>query len=189
MKTGNDLTITLICVAFLWAVYFLCILFHFDLWKFGIRPRSINGLLGLVFSPFLHAGIRHLFSNSMALTPLLFFSLAYNRQLAVKAIVFIALAGGMGVWLFGSSRSVHIGASGIIFGLLGYLLTIGILRRSLSALFVSLIVACYYGWMLFSLFVVLPGVSWTGHFFGFVAGALAARLTAGTQSLEERKKP
>ena len=106
------------------------------------------------------------------------FSLAYSRQLTLKAVIFIALIGGAGIWIFGQSHTIHIGASGIIFGLIGYLLAIGFfLRRELLALMVSLLVAFYYGWALFSLFIVLPGVSWTGHFFGFAAGALAGWLT------------
>jgi membrane associated rhomboid family serine protease len=174
MKTADDLEITFICVAFLWVILFLSMVSPFDLRNYGIRPRDIHGLPGLVFSPFLHSGVRHLFSNSTALAPLLFFSLAYGRKSALEAVIFIALVGGAGVWLFGSSNTVHIGSSGIIFGLLGYLLALGLFKRRLSALLVSLAVAFYYGWMLFALFVVLPGVSWTGHFFGFIAGVLAA---------------
>jgi membrane associated rhomboid family serine protease len=177
MKIRDDLEITLVCVAFLWTVYFLSMVFPIDLRNYGIRPRSIHSLPGLVFAPFLHSGVRHLFSNSMALAPLLFFALTYSRKPALKAIVFITLVGGAGIWLFGRSHTVHIGASGIIFGLIGYLLAIGLFRRNLPALFVSLAVAFYYGWILSSLFVVLPGVSWTGHFFGFIAGVSAAWFT------------
>ncbi|MGO9311795.1 MAG: rhomboid family intramembrane serine protease [Syntrophobacteraceae bacterium] len=176
-KIIDNLEIALICVALLWAIYLLNLVLPFDLRIYGIKPRCISGLSGLLFAPFLHQNIGHLFSNSLALAPLLFFSLAYSRQLTLKAVIFIALIGGAGIWIFGQSHTIHIGASGIIFGLIGYLLAIGFFRRELLALMVSLLVAFYYGWALFSLFIVLPGVSWTGHFFGFAAGALAGWLT------------
>ncbi len=174
MQIQKNIVITLSCIVILWIVYFLSLVLPFDLRIYGIRPRNIGGLPGLIFSPFLHAGPGHLISNTLALAPLLFFSLAYSRKLTVEAIVIIALFGGAGVWLFGQSHTVHIGSSGIIFGLIGYLLAIGLFRKELSALLVSVVVAFYYGWALYSLVAVLPGVSWTGHFFGFASGVLAA---------------
>ena len=177
VKISENVELAIICVALLWGVFFLNLILPFDLRIYGIRPRSISGLPGLLFAPFLHTGIGHLISNSLALAPLLFFSLAYSRKLAVEAVILIALIGGGGIWLFGKSHTVHIGASGIIFGLIGYLLAIGLFRQELLALVASIAVASYYGWALFSLFVVLPGVSWTGHFFGFAAGIFAAWLT------------
>jgi membrane associated rhomboid family serine protease len=177
VQIGNNAEIALICVALLWGIFLLNLILPFDLRNYGIRPRSISGLPGLLFAPFLHTGVRHLISNSLALAPLLFVSLAYSRKLTLEAVIVIALIGGGGIWLFGKSHTVHIGASGIIFGLIGYLLAVGLFRRELLALIVSIAVASYYGWALFSLFVVLPGVSWTGHFFGFAAGVFAAWLT------------
>jgi membrane associated rhomboid family serine protease len=176
-KIADNLETTLICIALLWAVYFLNLVLPFDLRAYGIRPRSISGLSGILFAPFLHYGLGHLLSNSLALAPLLFFSLAYSKRLTLDALILIALIGGACTWLLGGPHSVHIGASGLIFGLIGYLLAIGLFRRELVALAVSLAVAFYYGWALFSLFVVLPGVSWAGHFFGFAAGVFAAWLT------------
>ena len=177
VQIGDNVEIAAICVALLWGVFFLSLVLPFDLRNYGIRPRSLSGLPGLLLAPFLHAGFRHLISNSLALAPLLFFSLEYSRKLTVEAVLSIALIGGGGIWLFGKSHTVHIGASGIIFGLIGALLAIGLFRREFLALVVSLVVASYYGWALSSLFVVLPGVSWTGHFFGFAAGIFAAWLT------------
>lgn len=181
MKTAGNLQITFLCVAFLWAVYYIGFFLPFDPRVYGIIPRSITGLRGILFAPFLHAGFGHLFSNCLALAPLLFFSLMYSRKLTFEAVILIALIGGAGTWFFGRGHTVHIGASGIIFGLIAYLLTIGFFRRELLALVVSLIVAFYYGWVVFALFSVVPGVSWTGHFFGFAAGIFAAWLTRNTR--------
>lgn len=177
MKKVGDIEITLACIAILWGVYFAGIIFPLDLQRHGIIPRRTIGLWGVIFAPFLHAGWRHLLSNTIALTPLLFFSLAFSRKLTLRAIIWISLLGGGATWLLGEPNTVHIGASGIIFGLIGFLLMIGIFRRELTALAISIAVAFYYGWALSALFQVLPGVSWSGHFFGFMGGVSAAWLT------------
>ena len=177
MHVRKNVKIALVCVAFLWMVYFIGLILPFDLRSYGISPRTIQGLLGLIASPFLHSGLGHLVSNSLALAALLSISLMYSRKLTVEVVIISALLGGGFVWLFGSRNTVHVGASGVIFGLVGYLLAIGLFRRELLALVVSLVVFFYYGYTLFSLFVVLPGVSWSGHFFGFASGVFAAWLT------------
>jgi membrane associated rhomboid family serine protease len=104
-------------------------------------------------------------------------SLIYSRKLTVKAVLVIVLAGGVCVWLLGRSNTVYIGSSGVIYGLMGYLMAVGLFRRELTALLVSLIVFLYYGGALPSLFLVVPGVSWSAHFFGFLSGVGAAWLT------------
>lgn len=177
MKVRDNLEITFLCVAILWIVYFADIILPIDLRGFGIRPRRLDGLPGLIFSPFLHSGLSHLMSNSVALAPLLLISLTYSRKLTFKVVTFTALAGGLGTWAFGTGYTVHIGSSGIIFGLIGFLLAIGLFRGELLALAISMLVAAYYGWALFSFFIILPGISWSGHFFGFIAGVTAAWLT------------
>ena len=177
MRVFENLRIAFGCVALLWVVYFIGLFFPFDLRGYGIAPRNVHGLYGLVFSPFLHSGMSHLLSNSLALAPLLTVSLMFSRKLTLKIVILTAVIGGGLVWLFADGNTVHIGASGIIFGLIGSLLAIGLFRRELLALAVSVIVLFYYGWSLVSLFVVLPGVSWSGHFFGFTSGVLAAWLT------------
>jgi membrane associated rhomboid family serine protease len=85
--------------------------------------------------------------------------------------------GGLAVWLFGSASAIHIGASGVVFGLVGYLLFIGLFRREWVALAVSAAVFFFYGGALLSLLQLTPGVSWSSHFYGFLAGVLAAWRT------------
>ena len=87
MKIGGNVEIAVICVALLWGVFFLNLILPFDLRIYGVRPRSIPGLPGILFAPFLHSGVRHLISNSLALAPLLFFSLAYSRKLTLEAVI------------------------------------------------------------------------------------------------------
>jgi len=177
MRVRENVGIAVACVAVLWAVYFIDLILPVDLRGFGIRPRTVHGLFGVIASPFLHSSFRHLLSNSIALVALLSISLIYSRKLTVEVVAMSILVGGGAVWLLGGRNSVHIGSSGVIFGLIGYLLTIGMFRREILALVVSCLVFFYYGWVLYSLFVVFPGISWSGHFFGFLSGVLAAWST------------
>lgn len=184
MKIRENLMIALAAVALIWAVYLLDLVLPLDLRMFGLRPRRLDGLWGLVFAPFLHGGLRHLTANSGALFVLLAISLSFDRKSAILALAIIALGGGGLVWLFGGGNTVHIGASGVIFGLIGFLLFTGIFQKNVKALAVSAAVFLLYGGVLLALFRYVPGVSWTGHFFGFLSGVLAARLTKNSPAKE-----
>lgn len=176
MKIWDNLKIALLIVVGLWAIYLIDLVIPGDFRNWGIRPRTLSGLWGIVFAPLLHGGLRHLMANSGALLVLLTIALSLNRALIIRAVVFIAVVGGLGVWALGAPGTVHIGASGIIFGLIGFLLFLGIFRRDWKALIASLAVLFFYGGALFTVFALLPGVSWSGHFFGFGSGVLAAWL-------------
>ena len=98
------------------------------------------------------------------------------------AIGIISILGGGLVWIFGKANTIHIGSSGIIFGLIGFLMFIGVFRREWRALAASAVIFFLYGGALLSLFYTLPGISWEGHFFGFLSGVLAAWWTKSTKS-------
>ena len=159
-------------VAFLWIVH--AINYLIDLRYYGIHPRRIDGLWGIVCSPFLHGSLQHLIANSGALIVLLSISLSFTRKLTLFACIAVSLLGGSLVWLFGQGNTVHIGASGIIFGLIGFLMCLGIFRREWKAVILSLAVFLLYGGALFTLLTYTPGISWSGHFFGFLSGMLVA---------------
>jgi membrane associated rhomboid family serine protease len=146
---------------------------------YGIRPRSVEGLSGVLFAPLLHGGFAHLASNSIPF--LVFGSLVLFHEIKdfVVTSALAVLVGGLGAWLLGGPDTVHVGASGLVFGYFGYLLLRGYFRRSLGAITLSVVLAISYGWMLFGLFPGLPGVSWQGHLFGFLGGALSAYLLRG----------
>ena len=148
----------------------------FDLDRHGIEPRDVDGLPGIVFAPFLHAGFGHLIGNTL---PFLVLGAVVAvgglaRVAAVTAI--IALVGGLGTWLVAPEGTVHIGASGIVFGYATYLLTRGLFSRSMLHLGTGLLVLLVYGSTLLFGLVPTPGVSWQGHFFGGVGGIVAARF-------------
>ncbi|GAB3656351.1 rhomboid family intramembrane serine protease [Nocardioides korecus] len=142
---------------------------------YGIRPHTLDGLEGIPVSPFLHAGFAHLVSNSVVLAVLgvvAYAAVTLGRFLALIAIT--TLSSGLGAWAFGTPGSVVVGASGVIFGLLGFLLLRGLVERSPGAITVSVMVLIVYGGTMAG---VLPGtlyVSWQSHLFGFLGGAAAA---------------
>jgi membrane associated rhomboid family serine protease len=158
-------------------VYFLNYAVPVDLRLFGLRPRHVNGLWGILTSPFLHGNLNHLIANTGALFVLLVAALAYSRRLALVALLIISVLGGGLVWIFGKANTIHIGASGIIFGLIGFLVFIGLFRREWRAMVLSAGVFILYGGAILSLLDNLPGISWEGHAFGFLSGCLAAWWT------------
>lgn len=173
-KSHRNLETALIVVVILWLVLLADLLLPVDLRQFGIRPREIDGLAGILSAPFLHANPAHLAANSGALFVLMLVSLSYNRRLTFRAMAIIVFLGGFLVWVFGRPHTIHIGASGLIFGLIGFLLLLGFFRREWSALVVSVIIFFLYGGALLSLLIYVPGVSWSGHVFGFFSGVAAA---------------
>ena len=144
----------------------------------GIVPRTELGLRGLLFAPFLHVSFAHLLANSVPFAVLGF--LVALRSLLRFAFVTLSvmLLGGLGVWLFAPALTVHLGASILVFGYLGYLLARGYFERSAGAILLALGVLLLYGTALWGVLPLTPGVSWQAHLFGFLAGVLSARWTA-----------
>ncbi len=142
----------------------------------GIIPHRIQGLDGVIFSPFLHADFNHLYSNSVPLILLGTFVLAAGTRRFLWSTLVIILVSGLGVWFTGSPNSVVVGASGVIFGYLGILLTRGIVERSWWNFGVVLLVGLLYGWQLIGILPTDERVSWQGHLFGLLGGIVAAIL-------------
>lgn len=162
-------------VGVIWIVFLLdLVIFPVDFNEFGLVPRSFAGVAGIVTMPFLHADFGHLMSNSVPLLILLAL-LAGSRAKSWTIVGETAFLGGVLLWLFGRSAN-HIGASGLVFGLIAFLIVSGLLEKRILPLLVSLIVGFFYGGTLLS--GVLPAidskVSWDGHLCGAVAGTLVA---------------
>lgn len=147
----------------------------------GIRPGSTEGLLGILFAPFLHVGFAHLVANTVPLLVLGFLVLLSGlaRGLAVTAVVWVL--GGLGTWLLGGPGTVHLGASGLVFGWLAFLLVRGFFSRRPVEVLVGVGVLLVYGGMLLGALPGTPGVSWQGHLFGAVGGVLAAWWLTGAR--------
>jgi membrane associated rhomboid family serine protease len=150
----------------------------YSLNAFGLVPRTLLGLAGIITSPFLHSSFAHLSTNLIAFLILgtLVIVEGRNRFMAVSAI--IILLGGSLVWLFGF-RGVHIGASGWVFGLWAYLLARAWFQRSWSNLITASVVVPLYGGLIFG-FLPRQGISFEGHVFGAIAGFIAAKVLLST---------
>ena len=146
--------------------------------QYGIEPREEDGLVGIAAAPFLHAGFGHLIANTV---PLLVMGIAIafggaRRTLAVTATV--AIISGLGTWLVAPASTLHIGASGLVFGYATYLLSRGFFDRDAVELAIGLAVAVLWGGALLSGLLPEQGISWQGHLFGAIGGVVAARLLA-----------
>jgi len=184
-QTVNDRAPTLqrelkgivIFVGVIWAVFVAdWLVFPIDFNAFGLTPRKLVGAVGIVTMPFLHANWGHLLSNTDPLLVLLVL-LVGSKARSWATVVEIMLVGGVLLWVFGRSAT-HVGASGLIFGLVAFLIASGVFERRIIPLIVSLIVGFLYGGTLFS--GVLPvgnsGISWDGHLCGAIAGVIVAWL-------------
>ena len=166
----------LVFVGLIWAVAIVDTLLGLGLGRYGIEPRTEDGLRGILFHVFLHQGLGHVLSNTGPLLVLgTLISLRGDRKL-LGASLFIVALGGFAVWLVGRS-GVHIGASGLAFGYLGYLVGRGFYERNLTSILIAVAVVVFYGGMLFSILPSLGLVSWEGHLFGLIAGVAYSRIT------------
>ena len=175
----EELLYILLFIFVIWAVFVLTCIFP-SLDKFGVVPRMASGLIGIPLSPFLHASFHHLFGNTIPLFILLAL-LAGSKARSWEIVLYVALLGGSLLWIIGRSMvngrpTVHIGASGLIFGLIAFLIVSGLLEKRIVPLFISLVVGFFYGGTLLSGIVpqVNPIISWDGHLCGAIAGGLVA---------------
>jgi membrane associated rhomboid family serine protease len=148
-----------------------------DSW--GIRPHHVDRLVGIVTAPFLHSGFDHLFANTVPFV-VLGFAIAFGgvRRIVTVTVIVMAL-GGLGTWLIAPSDTVHIGASGVVFGYATYLVFRGVFTGSVGELLLGAAVAALWGSALLSGLVPHDGISWQGHLCGAFAGVAAAAWRGG----------
>ena len=175
---SNALLLVVVMVALMWVLEVVDVVADGRLDAYGIHPRDTDGLPEIVSAPFLHAGFGHLVSNTVPFLAM-GFAIAFKgamRVLAVTAIV--ALISGVGTWLVAPEDTLHVGASGIVFGYATYLLSRGFFDRDLPELGVGLLVGAIWGTALVGGLLPQEGISWQGHLFGAIGGTVAARLLA-----------
>ncbi|MDX5418266.1 MAG: rhomboid family intramembrane serine protease [Hymenobacteraceae bacterium] len=171
-------------VALIWLIALLVYLTGEELTWLGIRPREFFGLIGVVAGPLIHSGLIHLLSNSFPLVLLSGFILFLHRPVALRVIVLVYVLSGLFTWFIGRN-AYHVGASGVVYGLAGFLLFNGIMRRDRAGLAVSLAILFLYGGLFYGLFPSEERISWEGHLGGLVAGLVAAVVYG--ENVEKRK--
>lgn len=152
--------------------------FRGSLDAFGIRPRTLAGLWGIPLAPLLHGSFQHLAANTVPFMVLGWLILSTRkRQHFFNISIIIVFVSGLGTWIIGPSRSIHLGASGLIFGYFGFLLLVGYFERSVKSILIAIVVFFLYGSLIWGVLPIAEGVSWQAHLFGFVGGAIAAYFT------------
>lgn len=160
----------LFSVVVLWIIFWAEIRFKLNLTELGIYPRTFSGLRGIVFSPFLHGDLEHLYNNSIPLFLLIAALRFFYRNQALKVIGYGILFSGFLTWIIGR-ESYHIGASGLIYVLVSFIFFKGIQTKYYRLVAVSLTIILLYGGMIWYIFPdVQQGISWEGHLAGLITG-------------------
>jgi membrane associated rhomboid family serine protease len=156
--------------------------------QYGIEPRDSDGLAGIAAAPFLHVGFGHLIGNSV---PFVLMGAAIALSGAARVVLvtaIVALVSGLGTWLIAPAGTVHLGASGVVFGYATYLIARGVFSRRLGQLAVGALVVALWGSALLAGLGPQDGVSWQGHLFGAIGGLVAARVLSSRERERERER-
>lgn len=181
-------------VALLWVIEIVDTILDHRLDGGGILPRETDGLDGILWAPLLHGGWGHLMGNTVPALVLCFVVMMSGLATWARATALIWVIAGVGTWLTGGDHSVHIGASSLIFGWVVYLVLRGFFHHDKTHILVGIVVFIIYGTMLLGVLPGQDGVSWQGHLFGAVGGAIAARLgdtwgRRGPKPVKQAKQP
>ena len=171
-----------------WLVYAIEINFDLNFNKHGIYPGEWSGLLGVFFSPFIHGDAKHLLNNSMPLLVLFPLALYFYPFIRYRLLFLGILFSGLFTWFFGRP-SYHIGLSGFIYVLFGFLTLSGLFRKQYRLIAVSFVVIFFYGQMLWYVFPVKEGISWEGHLGGFLVGCVYAFVYRDKKAIYKNDLP
>lgn len=161
----------------MWLVFWAEQLFPTDFHTYGVLPKSIEGLKGIIFMPLLHAknDVNHIINNSFPTFVLLAAIIYFYRDIALKVFILLWLGTGVMLWAYAENTgSYHIGMSGVIYAMLGFVFTSGVLRKYMPLQAISLFVIFVYGNLVWGIFPIKAHVSWEGHFMGLVVGLIVA---------------
>jgi membrane associated rhomboid family serine protease len=157
----------------MWMVYLISLSLNLDLGRMGILPRDMIGIFGIISGPIVHANFSHLLSNTMPLLILGWAIFFFYSKVSYKSFIVIYVLTGLFVWLF-ARQVYHIGASGIVYGLVSFLFFSGIFRRDNKSIAIALIVTFLYGGIVWGVLPGQKGISWESHLFGGIAGIITA---------------
>ena len=173
--TNSVLIAPFLAVLVIWTVFWLELRLQTNFNDYGIFPKTLSGLRGIVLSPFIHGSVEHLYNNTIPLAVLMAALFYFYRNNAFKVLVTGILLSGFITWVIGRP-SYHIGASGVIYFLVSFIFFKGIFTKYYRLIALSLVVVFIYGSMLWYIFPIRDGISWEGHLGGFMTGLLLAFL-------------
>jgi membrane associated rhomboid family serine protease len=171
-------------LALMWIVFLATTVSGDALLSLGIVPRTTTGLRGILFAPFLHGSLAHIVANSIPFVVLGWLVMLRDARHFVPATLSAMIGSGLMAWLFGAPGSIHIGASGVIFGYLGFLILSGWFARSFLSVLLSLIVTALWGGMVLGVMPGHAGISWQAHLGGFLGGVLAASMFKESRDID-----
>ena len=171
----NVLWVPIVAIVVIWLIYWVEITFGYNFNTYGILPREIKGLRGVLFSSFIHSDASHLSNNSIPLFVLLASLFYFYRKIAHKVLIYGILFSGLFCWII-ARDSYHIGASGVIYLLFSFIFFSGIIRKHYRLIAMSLVVIFLYGGMIWFIIPTEDRISWEGHLSGFLIGLLFAFL-------------
>ena len=165
-------------LAVFWTIFVLNSLLGGSLLRLGVIPRTAAGLRGILVAPFLHGSLNHIVANSFPFVVLGWMVMLRDEKHFIPVTLAGMVGSGLTAWLLGAPGTVHIGASGLIFGYLGFLMLTGWYTRSFGSILLSAIVTLVWGSLVFGMMPGAPGISWQAHVGGFLGGVFVARLVS-----------
>ncbi|MCR9265653.1 MAG: rhomboid family intramembrane serine protease [Flavobacteriaceae bacterium] len=175
----------LVAVLSIWIVFWVEVQYGVNFNGYGIYPRKLEGLRGVLFSPFIHGSVEHLYNNTLPLAILTAFLFYFYNRAALKVLVLGTLTSGLLTWVM-ARPSYHIGASGVIYVLASFIFFKGIFAKHFRLVALSLVVVFIYGSMIWYIFPVKDNISWEGHLAGFLTGLLLALTIRVKVPLEKK---
>lgn len=171
-------------IAILWIIHIYKYATNSTLTQLGVYPREVDGLIGIITSPLVHGSWEHLISNSVPMFVTLTIIHYFYRRVALSSFILIYLLTGVAVWFFGRSL-YHIGASGVVYGLIAFIFWSGVFRRNIKSIVLALIVTILYAGYLEGVVPFKEGVSWESHLLGVFAGIIIAFFLKGIIERDE----
>lgn len=174
---GVGVRLALLYLAIIWGVFIVnAVVFNGALLNFGIHPREVSSIWHIFTAPMLHANYAHIVGNSLTGAFFCFLVGYSGKRVFWEVTLIVTVLGGLGVWLFGGIGTNHVGASGLLYGWLAYLIVRGVFNRSLQQFTVGIFLAMSYSGLVWGVFPGTQGVSWQAHLFGAVAGVFAGAV-------------
>lgn len=175
-------------VVLMWLVKIFEVSSGSKLTRWGIFPRDWDGVAGILTAPFIHSDWQHLMSNSLPMFMLMGIVMVFYKRVAIPSILIITVLTGFTVWLF-ARESYHVGASGVVYGLVAFLAWTGVFRRNLKSIILSLAILVMYGGYFHGIVPTKEGVSWESHLFGGMVGIFTAFLFKNVREDDETERP